>query len=143
MESLKVQLLLEKWLKKMEDIRFNFRESVEIKKDDVVLLDDLAEILQNIKIEIVTNENDLFYNEEFGFSLIDFLHREINDMLLLEIKQRIITKLSKRDYINVESITVEFQIKEEKIFITVKFLVKEDYNVEINVLLDRTVVEVV
>lgn len=127
----------------MKDIKFDFKNSIEIKKDDVILLDELEEILQNIKIEIVTNESDLFYNEEFGFSLSDFLHREINDMLLLEIKQRIITKLSKREYIDVESITVEFQIKEEKIFITVKFLVKENYNAEINILLDRTVVEVI
>lgn len=127
----------------MKDIKFDFKNSIEIKKDDVILLDELEEILQNIKIEIVTNESDLFYNEEFGFSLSDFLHREINDMLLLEIRQRIITKLSKREYIDVESITVEFQIKEEKIFITVKFLVKENYNAEINILLDRTVVEVI
>lgn len=127
----------------MKDIKFDFKNSIEIKKDDVILLDELEEILQNIKIEIVTNESDLFYNEEFGFSLSDFLHREINDMLLLEIKQRIITKLSKREYIDVESITVEFQIKEEKIFITVKFLVKENYDSEINILLDRTVVEVI
>ena len=127
----------------MKDIKFDFKNSIEIKKDDVILLDELEEILQNIKIEIVTNESDLFYNEEFGFSLSDFLHREINDMLLLEIRQRIITKLSKREYIDVESITVEFQIKEEKIFITVKSLVKENYNAEINILLDRTVVEVI
>lgn len=127
----------------MKDIKFDFKNSIEIKKDDVILLDELEEILQNIKIEIVTNESDLFYNEEFGFSLSDFLHREINDMLLLEIRQRIITKFSKREYIDVESITVEFQIKEEKIFITVKFLVKENYDSEINILLDRTVVEVI
>lgn len=127
----------------MKDIKFDFKNSIEIKKDDVILLDELEEILQNIKIEMVTNESDLFYNEEFGFSLSDFLHREINYMLLLEIKQRIITKLSKREYIDVESITVEFQIKEEKIFITVKSLVKENYNAEINILLDRTVVEVI
>ena len=46
-------------------------------------------IMQDIKNEAITYPGDLFYNEEYGWGLYDFMHREIDltdDLLKTEIK---------------------------------------------------------
>lgn len=126
----------------MKDIKFNFKNSLDIKNSDVVLLEENLQHLQNIKIEVVTNENDLFYNEEFGFNLEEFLHREIDEILLLEIEQRIITKLSKREYIVKNSINVSTYSENEKVIAIVRFLIDTE-SYDFTITLDRVDMEVI
>lgn len=65
--------------------------------------------LQDIRNEALTEEGELFYEDEagdasYGWGLLDFMQGEYDDFTRLEIQQRIQTKLSKRDYIDAGSI---------------------------------------
>lgn len=126
----------------MQDIKFDFNNSIIIKNNDVIKIEDNEQILQNIKIEMLTNEGDVFYDLEFGYSLYDFLHREINEMLIHEIRHRIITKLSRRDYVDSSSINIETIQKVDKLIFNISFYINE-YFPEITLLLDRVKVEVI
>lgn len=126
----------------MQDIKFDFSNSIIIKNNDVIKIENNEEIIQNIKIEMITNEGDLFYDIEFGYSLYDFLHRKIDEMLLNEIKQRIIVKLSRRSYIDSNSINIEVKQKSDKLIFNISFYINEYFS-EITLLLDRVKVEVI
>lgn len=126
----------------MQDIKFDFNNSIIIKNNDVIKIEDNEQILQNIKIEMLTNEGDVFYDLEFGYSLYDFLHREINEMLIHEIRHRIITKLSRRDYVDSSSINIETIQKVDKLIFNISFYINE-YFFQITLLLDRVKVEVI
>ncbi|WP_250278800.1 DUF2634 domain-containing protein [[Clostridium] colinum] len=126
----------------MQDIKVDFNNSIIIKNDDIIKIEENEEIIQNIKIEMVTNEGDVFYDLEFGYSLYDFLHREIDEMLINEIKHRIITKLSKRDYVDSSSINIETKEKIDKLIFNISFYINEYFS-EITLLLDRVKVEVI
>ena len=126
----------------MQDIKFDFNKSIIIKNDDVTKIENNEEIIQNIKIEMVTNEGDVFYDLEFGYSIYDFLHREIDEMLINEIKQRIIVKLSRRPYVDSSSISIETKQKTDKVIFNISFYINEYFS-EIALLLDRVKVEVI
>lgn len=126
----------------MQDIKFDFNNSIIIKNNDVIKIEDNEQILQNIKIEMLTNEGDVFYDLEFGYSLYDFLHREINEMLIHEIRHRIITKLSRRDYVDSSSINIGTIQKVDKLIFNISFYINE-YFFQITLLLDRVKVEVI
>lgn len=126
----------------MQDIKFDFNNSIIIKNNDVIKIEDNEQILQNIKIEMLTNEGDVFYDLEFGYSLYDFLHRKINEMLIHEIRHRIITKLSRRPYVDSSSISIQSKQKTDKLIFNVRFYINEYFS-EITLLLDRVKVEVI
>ena len=126
----------------MQDIKFDFNNSIIIKNNDVIKIEDNEQILQNIKIEMLTNEGDVFYDLEFGYSLYDFLHREINEMLIYEIRHRIVTKLSRRPYVHSSSINIETIQKVDKLIFNISFYINEYFS-EITLLLDRVKVEVI
>lgn len=126
----------------MQDIKFDFNSSLIIKDNDVIKIEDNEEILQNIKIEMLTNEGDVFYDLEFGYSLYEFLHRELDEMLINEIKHRIITKLSRRDYVESSSIKINVVEKIDKLIFNISFYINKCFS-EITLLLDRAKVEVI
>ena len=60
---------------------------------------------QDIMLETVTAEGELFYedatgNERYGFGLTDFIHAEKNDFLEMEIGQRVKAKIDKRTFLD-------------------------------------------
>ena len=126
----------------MQDIKFDFNNSIIIKDNDVIKIEDNEEIVQNIKIEMLTNEGDVFYDLEFGYSLYEFLHRELDEMLINEIKHRIITKLSIRDYVESSSIKINVVEKIDKLIFNISFYINKYFS-EIILLLDRAKVEVI
>lgn len=126
----------------MQDIKFDFNNSIIIKDNDIIKIEDNEEIVQNIKIEMLTNEGDVFYDLEFGYSLYEFLHRELDEMLINEIKHRIITKLSRRDYVESSSIKINVVEKIDKLIINISFYINKYFS-EITLLLDRAKVEVI
>lgn len=82
---------------------------------DTALVSDDECWLQDIKNEAMTEEGELFYEDEegdasYGWSLLDFMQGEYDDFTQMEIQQRIRSKMSKRDYIDAGSIqtTVNF-----------------------------------
>lgn len=70
---------------------------------DTALVSDDECWLQDIKNEAMTEEGELFYEDEegdasYGWSLLDFMQGEYDDFTQMEIQQRIRSKMSKRDY---------------------------------------------
>ena len=55
--------------------------------------------LQSIILEAQTQKGELFYDEDFGWSLYDFLQSEDDEITRLEITQRVRSGLLKREEI--------------------------------------------
>ncbi len=101
-------------------------------------------ILQDIKLEAVTQENEIFYDEEYGWSLLDFIQAEEDSLTRTEIEQRIKSKLSKRDYINSDSIEVLIIFSEVTLSISIAFkFIDEDETYTVDLVLNRIKVEVI
>ena len=119
----------------------NFQMSVATNKD-VMTVDGDDELLQTIKIEARTAEGDCFYDPEFGWSLLDFLHAEIDELTTLQIQQRIKEKLKKYMEINQQTVTVTITEEINIVYFKVRFkIANEEYSIEVN--LDRVKAEVV
>ena len=48
---------------------------------DAPLTDDEEGLLQTIRTESMTQEGELFYDEEFGWSLLDYIHAQESDLV--------------------------------------------------------------
>ena len=83
--------------------------------------------LQDVRLEAVTTAGECFYNPEYGWSLLDFLHKEFGELEEIQIKNRVLEKLKNRDEINPRSILVTItQETNDIIRIHVEFKVKND-----------------
>jgi len=108
------------------------------------LISDDELYIQSIKIEALTQEGDLFYDRAFGWSLIDFVQTEYTDLLEIEIRQRIKSKLSSKLGIDSDSIKVVTSYTEDIIAIQTKFKkLSSDQEYTLNISLDRINVEVI
>lgn len=112
---------------------------------DIETISNTPCFIQDIQNEAITYEGDLFYDETYGFSLHDFIHRKGTELDHLELIQRIKDKLSKRELIDVGSINVNIQYwNMNKIGVLVRFKISGlDQEFEIRLSLDRIKVEVV
>lgn len=100
-------------------------------------------VIQEIKLEALTQEGELFYDDKYGWSLYDFIQVNEDELTKIEIAQRCKTKLSKYDYINQESVSVNINVNDGAIEITVTFKVfNSDTVYNITLLLDRVNIEV-
>lgn len=102
---------------------------------------------QDIKNEMLTQEGELFYedeegNDSYGWGLLDFLQAEGDEFLRLEIQQRIRAKLVKRDYIDATSIHTEISFDGRLCHINVSFK-RVDKNQEYSIGIETDGVEVV
>lgn len=111
---------------------------------DSLLTSGIESIIQDIKTEALTHEGDVFYDEEYGWSLLDFVQAQDDDLTRIEIKQRVQTKLSRRSEIDIETIDVKVDFNNDKLPIEVSFSFifgPEKYVIKLE--LDRVKVEVV
>ena len=76
---------------------------------DFATVSDMDCLIQEIRLEALTTQGELFFDPEFGWSLPDFLHLRIDDLTLLEIEQRVYARLAARDKIETSSIAVKAQ----------------------------------
>lgn len=103
--------------------------------------------LQDIRNEAVTEEGELFYEDEegdasYGWSLLDFMQGEYDDFTQMEIQQRIRSKLSKRDCIDAGSIQTTVDFDGHTYHVKVVFR-KNDSNKEYNISIESDGVEVI
>lgn len=92
----------------MTDIKLNDNWQITpAASGDTPLTDDPEGLLQTIRTEAITQEGELFYDSDFGWSLLDFLHTQESDLVKIEIESRIKKKLAK--YAEITSGTVEIQ----------------------------------
>ena len=70
---------------------------------------------------------ECFFDPAYGWSLLDFLHREYNELEELWIKNRVVEKLKKRSEVDQHSILVTVsQSTDDIIRIHVEFKIKND-----------------
>jgi len=111
---------------------------------DAILTSGIECVLQDIQCEALSQEGELFYDEEWGWSLLDFVQAQDEELTRVEIRQRIETKLSRRPEIDVESIEVSINFQSDKLLISVAFKFADSpEKYELNFTLDRVKVEVV
>lgn len=109
---------------------------------DAMIVSENEELLQSIKIEAHTAEGDCFYDPEFGWSLLDFLQAEIDELTILQIQQRIKEKLKKHTEIDQQTVTIAITEEIDIVHFKVRFeIAGEKYGMEVN--LDRIKAEVV
>lgn len=100
-------------------------------------------LYQEICLEALTQEGDLWYEHGFGWSLLDFAHSLYDELLEIEIKQRIMEKLSWYQEVDISSIYIEIVYKEDGISILIKFcFFGSDEEYQMNLKLDGIYAEV-
>jgi hypothetical protein len=70
-------------------------------------------LFQSIKLEAVTQQGDLFYDPDFGWSLYDFAQSEDDELTRLELVQRAKAGLKKIEDILTETIVVSVEYSED------------------------------
>ncbi len=88
---------------------------------DAPLVSDVDAFLQDIRLESITQEGELFYDQDYGWSLLDFLHSLDDETTKLEIEERVKSKLAARELIDVESIAVVSEFKEDVLTVQAYF----------------------
>lgn len=111
---------------------------------DAPLASGLDCVFQDIQLEALTQEGELFYDESWGWSLLDFIQSQDDGLTRLEIEQRVRMKLANRTEIDVETIETVTAFKDDRIVIGVAFkFIGESTTYQLNIELDRVRVEVV
>lgn len=111
---------------------------------DAPLLSNADCIIQDIKLEALSQEGELFYDNDWGWSLLDFMQVQDDDLTRLEIEQRIRTKLSRREEIDNGTITITLEFDGDMISSIVSFkFINDSTQYNLDVALDRVKVEVV
>ncbi|HBQ43864.1 MAG TPA: DUF2634 domain-containing protein [Lactobacillus acetotolerans] len=119
----------------------NYQMAIAANKD-VMIISGKDELLQDIKLEARTAEGDCFYDPEYGWSLLDFLQVEIDELTTLQIQQRIKEKLKKHAEIDQQTVTITITEEIDIMYFKIRFKMSgEEYNIEVN--LDRVKAEVI
>lgn len=111
---------------------------------DAPIIADIECLIQDIKLEALTQEGELFYDSDYGWSLLDFIQSDDDDLIRLEIKERVKSKLEKRSEINIESVQTSIQFEEDTLRLKVSFRLSnggQGYSIDIE--LSRVNVEVI
>ena len=109
---------------------------------DVPLTDSEGGLLQTIRTESITQEGELFYDTDFGWSLLDFIHAQESDLVKIEIESRIKKKLSKYDEILFNTVIIQQVWRNDTLSITVSFKLTNGTEHKIETSLNRIEVKV-
>lgn len=111
---------------------------------DAPIIADIECLIQDIKLEALTQEGELFYDFDYGWSLLDFIQSDDDDLIRLEIKERVKSKLERRPEIDTESIQTSIQFEEDVLKLNLLFrLINGDQDYSIDIELSRVNVEVI
>lgn len=111
---------------------------------DAPIIADIECLIQDIKLEALTQEGELFYDSDYGWSLLDFIQSDDDDLIRLEIKERVKSKLERRPEIDTESIQTSIQFEEDVLKLNLLFrLINGDQDYSIDIELSRVNVEVI
>lgn len=129
----------------MEDIRLDDDwQLTRAANGDAPLVSEVEEFLQCIRLESMTQEGDLFYDPEYGWSLLDFIQRTDEELTKIEIQERIRRKMSKHPEVRGASIKTEVSFSDDMLRIDVLFKRKDrDDTYLMSVVLDRIRMEVI
>ena len=110
---------------------------------DFATVSDLDCLMQEIRLEALTTQGELFFDPEFGWSLPDFLHLRIDDLTLLEIEQRVYARLAARDKIETSSIAVKAQAGDTVLISAVWRWIGDSKTTRLQVSVGRVDIEVI
>ncbi|MEF2968365.1 DUF2634 domain-containing protein [Paenibacillus sp. M1] len=111
---------------------------------DALLVSGLDCFFQDIRLEAQTQEGELFYDETWGWSLLDFIQQQDDELTRLEITQRVRLKLARREEIDSETIEATAQFNGDTVSVYVSFRFKgDDKEYQLEIELDRVKVEVI
>lgn len=101
--------------------------------------------LQDVRNEAVTMEGECFWDADYGWSMLDFIQQERDELLQTRISNRVKQKLSRRSEINQQSITVAVSFLDDDVTaVKVAFKIKNsDVSYEIDLNVDGVETEVV
>ena len=101
--------------------------------------------LQDVRNEAVTMEGECFWDADYGWSMLDFIQQERDELLQTRISNRVKQKLSRRSEINQQSITVMVSFLDDDVTaVKVAFKIKNsDVSYEIDLNVDGVETEVV
>ena len=101
--------------------------------------------LQDVRNEAVTTEGECFWDADYGWSMLDFLHQKQDELLQIRISNRVKQKLSRRSEINQQSISVAVTFLNNDVTeVKVAFKIKNsDVSYEIDLNVDGVETEVV
>lgn len=128
----------------MEDIKLDENwQLTRAANGDAPIASDLEEFLQGIRLESMTQEGDLFYDPEYGWSLLDFIQRDDDELTRIEIQDRVRRKMSKHPEVDSSSVSTEVSFSGDVLNIKIIFKRKDSNNAYLmQVALDRIRVEV-
>ncbi|MCY9758863.1 DUF2634 domain-containing protein [Paenibacillus alvei] len=110
---------------------------------DTLLVSGLDCVFQDIRLEAMTQEGELFYDESWGWSLLDFVQSEDDELTRIEIEQRVKTKLEQRPEIDAETIDTFMDFQGDTITVHVSFSFQNtDRLYQLDVDIDRVKIEV-
>lgn len=109
---------------------------------DAPITDDESGFLQTLQIEALTQEGELFYDEEFGWSLLDFIHQQDNELTRIEISSRIRRKLTVHEEIVPDSVEISQKWTSDLLNIYIKFQLISGTQQSLTLSLNRVQVEV-
>ena len=109
---------------------------------DAPLTDDMEGLLQTIRAEAITQEGELFYDTDFGWSLLDFIHSRESELVKIEIESRIRKKLAKYEEIISDAVAVQQVWSSDTLYIAVSFKLSDGTEHKVEVNLNRIEVEV-
>ncbi|BFH10887.1 DUF2634 domain-containing protein [Paenibacillus melissococcoides] len=111
---------------------------------EALLVTDYDCLFQDIRLEALTQEGELFYDESWGWSLLEFIQSQDDELTRLEIEQRVKEKLERRIEIDADTIQVITAFRGDAITVHASFRFRGDERLyELDVDLDRVKVEVV
>lgn len=100
--------------------------------------------MQTLRVEAASAEGDLWYDPDWGWSLLTFSGRAQDELTALELEQQVRVKLQAHAEIDVESITVTPVWDGDSITVGVQFrLLNEETLRRLNVPIGRTEIEVI
>ncbi len=110
---------------------------------DAAIISDNDCVFQTLCLEAVCVEGDLWYEPDWGWSLIDFANVVQDELVTLEIEQRCRVKLAAHEEIAVESINVAVEWSEDNACVGIAFrLIGEDELRQLNIIIGKTQIEV-
>lgn len=110
---------------------------------DAPVLSDMETFLQGIRLESLTQEGDLFYDPDYGWSLLDFAQRADDAMLRVEVQERIRSKMARHPEVDGASIRTSINFTDDTMCIDIMFKRQDsDKTYLMGVALDRIHVEV-
>lgn len=109
---------------------------------DAPITNKLEGFLQALRVEALTQEGELFYDEKFGWSLLDFIQTPESELVRIELESRIKSKLSEHEEIFPDSIHIEQKWTNETLVVIVRFKLTDGSEHSLTVSLDRVEVTV-